>query len=76
MKLNLAKQSEKIFALDNHLHCVVSGLAADANYLIDNARLACQRHRFVYREAIPMEQLIQSICDTKQYYTLAGGNKH
>lgn len=23
---------------------------------------------------MPVEQLIQTICDTKQYYTLAGGN--
>jgi 20S proteasome subunit alpha 3 len=33
-----AKESEKIFALDKHLYCVVSGVTADANYLIEYAR--------------------------------------
>lgn len=36
--LNLDKFSEKIYKLDAHLFCVVSGMTADANYLIDTAR--------------------------------------
>lgn len=33
------RTSEKIYCLDKHVYCVVSGLTADANYLIDQARV-------------------------------------
>ncbi len=33
-------QSEKIYTVDNHMYVVVSGMTADANYLIDYARVA------------------------------------
>lgn len=36
--LEQSKVSEKIYAIDKHLYCVVSGLAADANYLINLLR--------------------------------------
>lgn len=32
------RQSEKIYTIDQHLYVVVSGMTADANYLIDYAR--------------------------------------
>ena len=32
------KHGEKIFCLDKHLYTVVSGLTADANYLIEKLR--------------------------------------
>lgn len=35
---NKDKFSEKIYKLDGHLFCIVSGMTADANYLIDTAR--------------------------------------
>jgi len=71
--LEQSKHSEKIYCLDKHIYCVVSGLTADANYLIDHARLAGQRYRYAFRESMPMEQLIQDICDLKQSYTQIGG---
>ena len=36
--LEQSKISEKIYAIDKHLYCVVSGLSADANYLINLLR--------------------------------------
>ena len=36
--LEKSKESEKIYQIDSHLFCVVSGMTADANYLIDYAR--------------------------------------
>lgn len=36
--LEESKISEKIYAIDKHLYCVVSGLSADANYLINLLR--------------------------------------
>jgi 20S proteasome subunit alpha 3 len=71
--LEQSKQSEKIYCLDKHMYCIVSGLTADANYLIDYARLQSQRYKYALRENMPMEQLIQDICDLKQSYTQIGG---
>jgi len=71
--LEQTKQSEKIYSLDKHLYCVVSGVTADANYLIDYARLAGQQYRYAFRDIQPIEQLIQGICDLKQRYTQIGG---
>ena len=57
--------------------CILSGLrfrpdrqillaAADANILINTARLAAQRHLLTYQEPIPVEQLVRALCDNKQ----------
>lgn len=45
--------------------------AADANILINICRLAAQRYFFAYQEPIPVEQLVRSVCDTKQVSPLA-----
>merc|ERR1712100_634756 len=67
------KTSEKMYMVDEHIACAVAGIRADASILINNARLSAQRHLFKYDEPIPVEQLIQSICDLKQGYTQFGG---
>merc|ERR1712196_342721 len=67
------KTSEKMYMVDEHIACAVAGIRADANILINNARLSAQRHLFKYDEPMPVEQLIQSICDLKQGYTQFGG---
>uniref|UniRef100_A0A0G4GLH7 Proteasome subunit alpha type n=1 Tax=Chromera velia CCMP2878 TaxID=1169474 RepID=A0A0G4GLH7_9ALVE len=71
--LDQGKASEKIYKVDSHVVCAVAGLTADANILINKARLTAQRHRYAYCEAQPVEQLIVNICDTKQGYTQFGG---
>ena len=38
-----SKTSEKTYTLDNHAVCLVAGLTADANILIQRARLSSQR---------------------------------
>jgi len=53
--------------------CAVAGITSDANIIIDYARLACQRHQYNYHEPIPVEQLVQAICNLKQSYTQHGG---
>lgn len=40
--------------------------AADANILVNICRLAAQRYLFAYQEPMPVEQLVRSVCDTKQ----------
>jgi 20S proteasome subunit alpha 3 len=73
--LEQSKSSEKIYTIDKHVFCVVSGWTADANYLIDYARIGAQQYRFQYQENIPIEQLIIRICDLKQSYTQYGGQR-
>ncbi len=46
MLLEKNKQSEKIYKIDNNVYTVVSGMTADANYLIDYARVGSQEHRY------------------------------
>jgi 20S proteasome subunit alpha 3 len=65
--------SEKMYKVDDHLACAVAGITADANILINYARLAAQRYTLTYQEPIPIEQLIVNICDRKQGYTQFGG---
>jgi 20S proteasome subunit alpha 3 len=74
-KLLEVGSSEKMYKVDNHLACAVAGITADANILINYARLAAQRHRYTYCEDIPVEQLLQSVCDLKQGYTQFGGQR-
>ncbi len=38
-----SKTSEKTYVIDNHLVCLVAGLTADANILIQSARTMAQR---------------------------------
>lgn len=68
-----SKTSEKTYKLDDATSCVVAGLTADANILINEARLAAQRYVFQYQEAMPVEQLVQRVCNYKQAYTQYGG---
>lgn len=65
--------SEKMYKVDDHLACSVAGITADANILINYARLCAQRYTLTYQEPMPIEQLIVNICDKKQGYTQFGG---
>lgn len=35
------RESGKLYKIDDHIVCAVSGVVADANYLIDYSRLHC-----------------------------------
>eukprot|EP01066_Platyproteum_vivax_P008220 Platyproteum_vivax@DN339_c0_g1_i1.p1 len=71
--LDPGKTSEKIYVIDEHVICAVAGFTADANILINRLRLTAQRYLYMYDEPQPVEQLIITICDTKQEYTQLGG---
>jgi len=71
--LEPTKSSEKMYLIDDHVACAVAGITADANILINQARLHAQRYRFSYQEPQPVEQLVQRLCDEKQSYTQFGG---
>lgn len=68
-----AKTSEKTYFLSKHASCNVAGLTADANILIDQARLRAGRYQYQYQEPIPIEQLVEYVCNYKQYFTQRGG---
>uniref|UniRef100_A0A7S2XZ80 Proteasome subunit alpha type n=1 Tax=Fibrocapsa japonica TaxID=94617 RepID=A0A7S2XZ80_9STRA len=68
-----AKTSEKTYRIDDHVAAVVAGLTADANILIQEARVASQRYLYQYQEPMPVEQLIERVCNYKQAYTQFGG---
>jgi 20S proteasome subunit alpha 3 len=53
--------------------CAVAGISSDANILINYTRQNAQKYRLKYQEPIPIEQLLQVICDLKQSYTQFGG---
>lgn len=71
--LDVRKNAEKMYKIDDHLAVAVAGITADANILINNARVEAQRYLFAYQEPIPIEQLVIRVCDTKQGYTQYGG---
>jgi len=68
-----SKTSEKTYKLCPHATCSVAGLTADANILIDQARLRAGRYAYQYQEAIPIENLVEHVCNYKQAYTQYGG---
>ncbi len=49
--------------IDTHIAVAMSGLTADANTLIDHARVESQYHKFTYAEPMDVESLTQSVCD-------------
>jgi 20S proteasome subunit alpha 3 len=65
--------SEKTYTLCPHAACNVAGLTADANILIEQARLRAGRYQYQYQEPIPVEQLVEYVCNYKQFYTQRGG---
>lgn len=46
--------------------CVVAGLTADANLLVNHARVSAQRYLYQYGEQMPLEQLVKEVCNYKQ----------
>jgi 20S proteasome subunit alpha 3 len=68
-----SRTSEKTYKLCGHATCSVAGLTADANILIDQARLRAGRYDYQYQEPIPIENLVEHVCNYKQAYTQYGG---
>ncbi|GKV11365.1 hypothetical protein SLEP1_g22628 [Rubroshorea leprosula] len=70
--LQTSTSIEKMYKIDDHVACAVAGIMSDANILINTARVQAQRYTYAYQELMPIEQLVQSLCDTKQGYTQFG----
>lgn len=67
------KHGEKLFRIDDHVYVLVSGLTADANYLIEFLRKKSQDYKYTFGSNLPIEQLVEAICNLKQSYTQFGG---
>ena len=66
-------ESEKVYAIDNHIMCAVAGLTSDANILLQNARKNAQEYLYKYGQPKPVEELVEYICKIKHSYTQVGG---
>lgn len=51
---------EKVFEIDSHVGCAMSGLIADARTMIDKARIEAQAHWFTYNEQMSVESIAQA----------------
>ncbi|MHA1299427.1 MAG: archaeal proteasome endopeptidase complex subunit alpha [Candidatus Helarchaeota archaeon] len=71
--LQIPGKTEKIFKIDSHLGCVIAGLTADAQTLIDHARVQAQINRLSYDEPIDVRALVKRVCELKQVYTFNAG---
>jgi len=71
--LEQEKSNEKIFQLSGNVLAGVAGMTADANSLVNYARNSAQKYLLSYDDDIPVEQLVQRLCDLKQGYTQYGG---
>lgn len=58
-----ASSMEKIFEIDHHMGCAMSGLVSDARTLVDHARVEAQAHWFTYNEKMPIESNVHAIAD-------------
>lgn len=65
--------TEKIHQIDQNTMCAVTGLAADSNQLLSQARAYAQKHLYTYREYPSIESTVLEICNLKQSYTQFGG---
>ena len=66
-------EADKMYELDVNIACAACGITSDINILIDFLRTTCQQYRYTYNEDMPVESLVQDICEQKQSYTQQGG---
>ena len=69
------RESGKLYKMDDHILTSVSGVVADANFLIDYGRLQCQRHLFSHKEPYYVEELVKYLCNYKHVYTQFGSSR-
>lgn len=65
--------TEKLYKLNDKITVAVAGLTADAEILINTARVYAQNYLRTYNEDIPVEILVKRLSDIKQGYTQHGG---
>jgi len=59
--LIVSSSIEKVFEVDKHVGCAMSGLIADARTMIDRARVEAQNHWFTYDEPMKVESITSAV---------------
>ncbi|TFH31355.1 MAG: archaeal proteasome endopeptidase complex subunit alpha [Promethearchaeota archaeon] len=72
-KLMDSSTIQKLFTIDQHIGCSISGLHADSRILVDYARVQCQVHRLTYSEPVRIQTITRKLADIKQQYSQHGG---
>ncbi len=72
-KLMDSSTIQKLFIIDQHIGCSISGLHADSRILVDYARVQCQVHRLTYSEPVRIQTITRKLADIKQQYSQHGG---
>jgi len=67
---SLLEPAEKIFVVDDHVGATGSGYIGDVNTLIDELRLAAQRHRLAYDEPIDVGTLSRGLSQYLHSFTM------
>jgi 20S proteasome subunit alpha 3 len=68
-----ATAQNKLYKIDDNMMVAVAGLTADANTLIKQCRMICQQFKVTFQSEMPVEALVQKLCNLKQRYTHSGG---
>lgn len=56
-----ASYQQKIFPVDDHVGCAISGLTADGRVLHSYMRTECLNHRFVYESPLNVGRLVNAV---------------
>lgn len=67
---SLLEPAEKIFEVDDHVGVTGSGYIGDVNTLVDEVRIAAQRHRLVYDNAIDVGTLARGLSQYLHSFTM------
>lgn len=68
-------ESGKLYKLDEHILVSVSGIVADANYLVDLGRLHSKRHTYSQKTPIYVEEVVKYLANYKHAYTQYGSSR-
>ena len=64
---------EKLFKVDEHIGCAISGLHADSRKLVKYSRVQSQHYKLSYDEKPRLNYLVRQMADIKQMFTQHGG---
>uniref|UniRef100_A0AC35U3M0 Proteasome subunit alpha type n=1 Tax=Rhabditophanes sp. KR3021 TaxID=114890 RepID=A0AC35U3M0_9BILA len=67
--------SEKIYRISDNISCTVAGLTSDALILVNRLRYWAADYKLRFGDSMPVEQLVQCLCNEKQRFTQIGGKR-
>ncbi|AFS80780.1 proteasome subunit alpha [Candidatus Nitrosopumilus koreensis AR1] len=72
-KLQISKNAQKIFQIDDHVGVAAAGYIPDARSQVDNARYFSQSNKMIYDEPVEVETIAKHLADQSQQYTQYAG---